>query len=116
MEMKYLHHANRILLGLLFLVPGLMKLFVMGPSAVVGMLDGLGFPIAGFLAWVLIVVEIVCGAMIIFNYQLKYAVWGPSIILLVAAFTTHLGDWIRIIMHLALITNLILWTHDHKKK
>ena len=47
------------------LVPGLMKLFVMKPPAIIEMIAGLGIPAAGFFAWVLIFAEIGFGAAII---------------------------------------------------
>lgn len=33
--------AHHILLGLVMLVPGLLKLFIIGPDAIVGMLSGI---------------------------------------------------------------------------
>jgi len=109
MEMKNLYLANRVLLGLIFLVAGLLKLFSMGTDAVAGMLSGIGFPAAIFFAWVLIVLEIVCGAAIIFNWQMKYAVWPPIIILLVAAFTVYWANWGNMLMHLAVASSLLIW-------
>ena len=84
----HLKIINRVLLGLLMLVPGLMKLFVMKPAAVSGFLDSLGFPASMFFAWVLIILEIVSGAMILANWKVEYAVWAPIVILLVALVTT----------------------------
>ncbi|MBT3464246.1 DoxX family protein [archaeon] len=72
----------RIALGLLFLIPGLGKL--MNPAGITGMLGGLGFPIAGFFAWILIISEIVFGTMLIFNWKTDLVVWPLFIILLVA--------------------------------
>lgn len=72
----------RIALGLLFLIPGLGKL--MNPAGITGMLGGLGFPIAGFFAWILIISEIVFGTMLIFNWKTEIAGWPLFIILLVA--------------------------------
>lgn len=72
----------RIALGLLFLIPGLGKL--MNPAGITGMLGGLGFPIAGFFAWILLISEIVFGTMLIFNWKTKIAVWPLFAILLVA--------------------------------
>ena len=106
--------ANRILLGLLMLVPGLTKLFISGPSGVTGMLNGMGFPIAGFFAWILILSEIIFGTAILANWKLEYTVIPPIIILVVAAFTAHLTDTMRWIMHLTLITNYILIAYYKK--
>ena len=75
-----------ILLGLLMLVPGLMKLFVVKPAAVVGMLSAwtLFSWAPTFWAWLLILSEIVFGVLILARYKLKYTTIPPMIILLVA--------------------------------
>ena len=106
--MKYLGLSNRILLGLVMLIPGLLKLFVMGPDKIVGMLDGLGFPAAALFAWVLIVVEIVTGVLILGNWFTRYAVFPAIVILVVAAFTAHWGNWPNVLVHLALSSNYLL--------
>lgn len=81
----YTKLVNRILLGLLMLVPGLIKLFYMGSDAVTGMLSGMGFPAPAFFAWVLILSEIVFGLAILARWKLHYTVWPPIVIMLVAA-------------------------------
>ena len=80
--------VNRIILGLLMLLPGLVKLFVAKPSGVTAMLDGFGFPIPMFFAWVLMLSEIVFGIAILANWKLKYTTWPPMIILLIAILVT----------------------------
>ncbi len=94
---------QRIVLGLLVLVSGLMKLFVVKPANVAVFLGSLGFPAANFFAWLLLLSEIIFGAAILANYKLKYTVIPPIIIMIVAAFTTALGmDKIPLfIMHIA---------------
>jgi uncharacterized membrane protein YphA (DoxX/SURF4 family) len=116
MNHKNLMTANRVLLGLLMLVPGLTKLFVMGPSAVVGMLSGnaLFSWAPGFWAWVLILSEIVFGIAILAKWKLEYAVWPPIVIMLVAAFTVNWGNWTNLIMHLAVASNYWLIGQRHK--
>lgn len=59
--MKHLQTINRVLLGLVMLVPGLLKLFVTGSSGVTGMLSGIAlFSWApAFWAWILILSEII---------------------------------------------------------
>ena len=103
---------NRVLLGLAMLLPGLLKLFVMKPEAIVGMLGGLGFPAATFFAWILILSEIVFGAAILLNWKLNYTTIPPAIILIVASFTVHWGniptDWSTlpaVLVHLGLASN-----------
>ncbi len=108
---------NRIVLGLLMLVPGLFKLFVFKSSGVTGMLSGMAFfnLMPGFWAWVLILSEIVFGIAILANWKLKYTVIPPIIILLVATLMSAIkwGDlmgtsWASVLLHLAAITNLWL--------
>jgi len=72
----------RIALGLFFLVPGLNKLA--NPAEITGILSGLGFPLAGFLTWIVLLSEIIFGASLIVGHKVKFAVWPLFIILLVA--------------------------------
>jgi len=112
---KNVHLVNRILLGLVMLVPGIIKLFVIGPNGIIGMLSGLGFPIVGFFAWVLILSEIIFGIAILANYKLKYTVFPAIIILIVATFTVQLGNYSSMLTHLALVANYILIAYDKHK-
>ena len=100
--------VNWVLLGLVMLVAGAMKLFVMGSGAVAGMLSGLGFPGAGALAWVLIVAEIASGILILARYKLDIVTWVPVVILVVATFTAWRGDWGNMLIHLALASNYVV--------
>jgi len=97
--------VNWIFLGLVMLIPGLMKLFVMGPSAIVGMLSGLGIPAPAFFAWVLIIGELLSGALILAKWNLHKVVYIPIIVLLVATFTANWGNWTNMLVHLTLVTN-----------
>jgi len=111
--------ANRILLGLVMLVPGLLKLFVSGSDGVTGMLSGIAlFSWApSFWAWVLILSEIVFGIAILASWRLKYTVWPPAVIMLVAAFTVAWGNWPTFLMHLAIASNYLMLNHiNHKTK
>src|SRR3989344_4371508 len=113
--MKHLVLINRLLLGLVVLVAGLMKLFVIKPSNVAGMLAGFGFPIAMFFAWLLLVAEILSGAFILANWQLKYAASVAAIVLIVAAFTAWWADWVNMLVHLTLASSyLLIGWKDHK--
>lgn len=107
---KYLKLVNRILLGLLMLVPGLMKLFVSGPEAVTGMLSGIVlFSWApAFWAWVLMLSEVIFGAAILANYQLRYAVIPPVIIMLVAGLTVNLGNASGLLLHLVAASGYLM--------
>jgi len=108
--------VNWILLGLVMLVPGLLKLFVMKPAAVVDMLSAMPFfGMAPMLwAWVLIISEILFGILILAKYQLKYTTIPPMIILLVAAFMVYWGNWGNLLIHLTLVSNY--WLLGARKK
>jgi len=95
--------ANWILLGLVLLIPGLLKLFVMKPAGVTAMLSGIAvFAWApAFWAWVLIIAEIVSGGLILARKKMHFAASAGAIILLVAALTVHWGTWPNVLVHLA---------------
>src|SRR3989344_1410813 len=104
-DKRYGQAILRILTGLLFLPAGLMKL--MDPAGITGMLTGLGFPAPSFLAWVLLLSEIIFGASLILGWKTKYTVWPPVIVLLVATLTVALPGalenpmgWINVLFHL----------------
>jgi len=110
--LKYAKKINWILLGLVMLIPGLLKLFVMKPAAIEGMLAGLGFPAAGVFAWILILAEIGAGVALLANWQVKHIVWLPIVILVVATFTAHLGNYPNMLVHLTLASNYLLYDRD----
>ncbi|MBU0466351.1 MAG: DoxX family membrane protein [Nanoarchaeota archaeon] len=99
--------VNWILLGLVMLVPGLLKLFVTGLAAIVGMLSGT--PLFAwaptFWAWVLILAEILSGILILAKWKVEKVIWFPIIILVVATFTAHWANWGNMLVHLALASN-----------
>jgi uncharacterized membrane protein YphA (DoxX/SURF4 family) len=113
-ESKHLNSIswiNTVLLGLVILVAGLMKLFVMKPAAVTQMLSSIGFPVASFFAWVLILSEIVFGIAVLARWQLKYTTLVPTFILFVASLTVYwpgttanIGNFL---IHLALASNYL---------
>ncbi len=114
---RYTKLTNRIILGLLMLVPGLLKIFVNTPEGVTGMLSGFGFPAPAFLAWVLIISEIAFGIAILANYKIKYTVIPPMIILLGAAFTANWGSWPSFLLHIAAVANYgVLGAEAYTKK
>lgn len=102
----------RILTGMLFLPAGLMKL--MDPAGITAMLTGLGFPAPSFLAWVLLLSEIIFGASVILGWKTKYTVWPLVVVLVVATLTVALpgalenpAGWINVLFHLLGIGALI---------
>jgi uncharacterized membrane protein YphA (DoxX/SURF4 family) len=109
---KELITGNRILLGLAMLIPGLLKIFVMGPDAIIEMLAGLGFPAATAFAWTLIIAEIASGAFMLINKNIKEAVIAPALILVIAAFTAHLGNYPNMLVHIALASNYLLLRYN----
>jgi len=110
MNHKSIVTANRIMLGLVMLIPGLLKLFVWKSASVVQMLSGITlFAWAPtFWAWVLILSEIVFGIAILANWKTEYTVWPPIVIMLVAAFTASWGQWPLVLMHIALASSYLL--------
>ena len=116
MNIKNIVTVNRVLLGLLVLVAGLMKLFVVEPSGVMGMLSkNVLFAWApGFWAWVLILSEIVFGIAILASWKLKYTVWPPIVIMLVAAFTVYWGNWTTMLMHLVIASNYLMLSYKSR--
>lgn len=87
--MKYGRLATRLLLGLMFFVNGIWKLNA--PQGITDMVSGLGFPAAATLAWIVILVEVIGGAMLIFGYHADLASLPLMIVLLVATVMVHLG-------------------------
>ncbi len=105
----------RVMLGLLFLIPGISKL--LNPDAIIGMLSGLGFPGAALFGWILILSEIVFGIALIVGYKVRLAVIPLIIILIVAILTVHIKDTanpmmvIDILLRLGAIASLNLLRH-----
>jgi uncharacterized membrane protein YphA (DoxX/SURF4 family) len=99
---------NLVLLGLVMLVPGLLKLFVMKPEAITEMFTNLGFPVASLFAWALIVAEIGSGAAILMRWRIKHVAYIPVVILIGSAILVHFGNWPNFLVHIALASNFIL--------
>ena len=116
MHKEYIMTLNRVLLSLVMIVPGLLGLLLWKPSGVAGNLINLGFPAPLFLAWILILSEIVFGIAILVKWRLKYTVWPPIIILVVAGITAWWGNWPQLIMHLVVASNFWLWGLPTKGK
>ncbi len=79
---EYGPFALRIGIGGIFVFAGIMKLI--NPSMVVGMLGGMGFPAPGFWTWLLILVELLCGAAVLVGFKLKWATIPLAVVMLVA--------------------------------
>lgn len=111
--LEYASWANTILLGLVMLVPGLMKLFVVKPSTVVGMVTGLGFPAPSLFAWVLILSEIICGVAILARWNLKYTTIPPALIMIIAAVLVYKSQIPSLLVHLSMATNYLYIGQRH---
>ncbi|MEK6951024.1 MAG: DoxX family protein [Nanoarchaeota archaeon] len=79
---KYGPTILRVVLGLLFILPGLNKLA--NPGMIIGMLGQLGFPAAGLFGWILLLSEILFGAAVLVGWKLRYTVWPLVVVLAVA--------------------------------
>jgi putative oxidoreductase len=86
--------ALRIGVGGIFVFAGIMKL--LNPPMVVGMLESLGFPGPAFWAWLLIIVELVCGAAVLTGFKLRWVTIPLAIVMIVAISTSD---------QLAIVTN-----------
>lgn len=117
---KNLMNINIALLGLLMLVPGLLKLFQVGVENVAsGMLanNPLFAWAPMFWAVVLVIAEIGSGVAILTKWKLKYVAYVPAIILAVAVLTTTINwtalgqtGWSSVILHLVAIANYLMLT------
>ena len=76
------HTLLRVVIGLLFLVSGIKK--ILAPDMVIGMVGKIGFPIAPFFAWVLILAEVIFGTLVLVGYKVKYTSWPLAIVLAIA--------------------------------
>ena len=104
--------AGRVIVGLAFVAFGLMK--VMGFSMVVGMLDGIGFPMASVFAVLLIVVELGGGILLVIGKQVQWVSYALIAVLVVATLTVHLdtsdimGSLGPILQHIIMIGGLVI--------
>lgn len=80
--------ALRVLVGFVFLRAGWMKL--QDPAMVEGMLTGMNFPLPALMAWVLILVELVGGALLMLGLWTGYNTIPLMIVMLVAFFVVHM--------------------------
>jgi len=116
---------HRVLLGLLMLVSGVLKLLMVKPSGVAGMLSGIVLFswAASFWAWILMLGEILSGLAILSNWKLKYTAYIPVIILAIAVLFmiikwSNLGStsWSSVIFHLIAINAYLMLACDYEKK
>ncbi len=84
---EYAPFVLRLGVGGIFVYTGIMK--VMNPSMVVGMLNSMGFPGPAFWAWLLIAVELLCGASVLLGFKIRWATIPLAIVMLVVISTTN---------------------------
>ncbi len=77
----------RVTLGLLFLAHVSLKLFVLTPSGTAGFFQSLGLP--GFLAYVVIAMELFGGLALIVGYQTRWVALALVPVLLGTIVTVH---------------------------
>ena len=82
--------VGRMLIGLLFLVSGYMKLTGEGGvGGFSGMVEGLGLPAAGLLAWVVVLVELIGGALLILGWRVGQAAGVLVVFLVLTVLLVH---------------------------
>ncbi len=86
---KFFATPLRLIVGFGFLQHGFAKLF-RGGDAFVGILVAMHLPLPELLGWATVVMEILCGALILIGAFVPLAAIPAIIILLVAIFTAHL--------------------------
>jgi len=91
---KYGELLTRIVVGAIFILAGIGKLFgpTPGLDGFSGMLGGMGLPIPAVLAVIIGVIELVGGIVLIIGWQAKWAAILLSIIMLVAVLMVHLKN------------------------
>lgn len=79
----------RIGVGVIFIVAGWGK--ITGIEGVQGFFGNLGIPLAGLMAWVVAIVELVGGIMVLLGAYIRIPALLLAIVMIVALFTTKLG-------------------------
>lgn len=88
---RYSPFILRVTIGLMFVVTGIIKIRV--PEGIISVIEGLGFPLASFFGWILILSEIIFGIALIIGFKTKYAVWPLVAILSVALFRVYIAQF-----------------------
>lgn len=82
----------RVVVGVVFLVHGAQKLFLMGFGGVTGMLGGLGVPAPGFFAVIVTLVELLGGLALILGLFTRVAAALLAVDMIVAILMVHLPN------------------------
>lgn len=78
--------VGRILLGLLFLVTGIQMLMAGAPVA---MIAGMGIPLAGLVAWLIVAVKVLGGAGLILGYRVGLSAASLFVFTLLTVLFVH---------------------------
>ncbi|NJK80500.1 MAG: DoxX family protein [Chloroflexaceae bacterium] len=82
----------RVVIGIVFFVHGLQKLFMFGLEGTTGFLASLGVPAAGLMAVLLIATETLGGLALILGLFTRWAAIPLAVVMLVAMFTVHITN------------------------
>jgi putative oxidoreductase len=82
--------AVRVIMGIIFIAHGYQKLFQFGISGVSQFLSGLGFPLPGFFAIILSLVEFLGGIALLLGIFSRWAALLIGIVMIVAILTVKL--------------------------
>ncbi|MSS74994.1 DoxX family protein [Candidatus Pacearchaeota archaeon] len=117
-------HAQRIGLGLFFVVVGGAQFLVVGTDALALLFTQLGLPLGFLLAWLIPFVEIVCGVALMCQYYVRHTAWPLILISLGMAFTLYWygpgslqgsPNWIQVVMHVVLALTLFVLALSAKR-
>jgi putative oxidoreductase len=82
----------RVIVGIVFFVHGLQKLFVFGFAGTIGFVGSLGIPAPAVLGSVLLLAEVLCGLALILGLYTRWVTIPLAIDNLVALFVYHLPN------------------------
>ncbi len=82
----------RVVVGIVFLVHGFQKLFLMGFGGVAGMMEGLGVPAPGLFDVILTLAELLGGLALILGFFTRIAAIPLAVDMLVATLMVHLPN------------------------
>ncbi len=102
--------VGRILIGLLFLVSGLSMIFgEYGVAGVAGMIEKIGFPVAGLLAWIVVLVKVLGGAGLILGYRTEQCAMALFVFTLLTVVFVHntVDDMTQAMKNLSIMGGLL---------
>lgn len=84
---RYFTPIGRIMLGAFFLLAGISKIMDVGGTA--GYIESVGFPMAGTLAILAIIVEVGAGGALMIGYQARWAAIVLAVFTFIISFPFH---------------------------